>query len=110
MVNIDVESMEKIIDSLKRIGASYLIFGGAIILLSIFSNHDIGLKLGIVTLTFGAVFRLYNGLTKTYMDQVKEIEQKWQFFHLVTLARFAIWFGLVIYYFYLVNGFVNIIN
>jgi len=102
-ITFNVEATEKILDKLTRLGSSFLIFGGAIILISIFVNHTNGLKLGILTLFFGGVFRLYNGFTKTFMGQVKNKEFSWRDFTIITITRFSVWFLLVILYLYFAN-------
>jgi len=100
---LNIETTEKIVDKLTRLGSSFLIFGGAIILISIFVNHPIGLKLGILTLFFGGVFRLYNGFTKTFMEQVKGKEFSWKNFTVITVTRFGVWFFLLFMYIFLAN-------
>ncbi|MBE3137451.1 MAG: hypothetical protein IMZ43_08705 [Thermoplasmata archaeon] len=102
-ITFNIEATEKILDKLTRLGSSFLIFGGAIILISIFVNHTNGLKLGILTLFFGGVFRLYNGFTKTFMGQVKGMELSWRDFTIITAVRFGFWFLLVFWYLLFAN-------
>lgn len=104
------EAMDKILKSLSKVGSGFMILGGAIILLSIFQDHLIGLKIGILTLIFGCIFRLYNGLTKTFIDQVKGEKYPFRYFTLITSIRFFIWFLLVSIYCYLINGIIHIIT
>jgi len=100
---ISAEAMGKILEKLTRLGSSFLIFGGAIILISIYVNHVNGLKLGVLTLFFGGIFRLYNGFTKTFMMQVKDKEVSWSYFTFITTIRFIVWFSLIILYLYFAN-------
>lgn len=103
IITFNIETTEKILDKLTRLGSSFLIFGGAIILISIFVNHTNGLKLGILTLFFGGIFRLYNGFTKAFMEQVKDKELSWRNFTIITVTRFFFWFLLVFLYLFFAN-------
>ena len=109
-VSFDGETMDKILKSLSHIGSWFLILGGAIILLSIFQNHNIGLKIGLLTLIFGSIFRLYNGFTKDLMDQVKGKKYSFKYFTFITSIRFFVWFLLIGIYFYLINNLLEVIN
>jgi hypothetical protein len=102
-ISFNIEATEKILEKLTHLGSSFLIFGGAIILLSIFVNHTNGLKLGILTLFFGGIFRLYNGFTKAFMEQVKDKELSWRKFTIITVVRFCFWFLLVYLYIFYAN-------
>ena len=103
------ESIDKIMDKLTLIGSGFLLLGSATILLSIYVTHENGLKFGILTLIFGAIFRLYNGLTKSLFDQLKGKKYSFYYFAGIIGIRFVFWFALVIIYGYLVNGIIQII-
>ena len=78
-------------------------YRGAIILISIYVNHTNGLKLGVFTLFFGGIFRLYNGFTETFMEQVKGEEYSWKYFTSMTIIRFSLWFLLIFFYLHFAN-------
>ena len=108
-ITFDGESTKEILKSISKIGSAFLIFGGAIILLSIYQNHILGLKIGLITLIFGSIFRLYNGVTRALMEAVEGKEYPLKYFTKITVIRFIIWFLLVIFYCYLINGILRIV-
>lgn len=103
-LTLDSESMEKVINSLTKIGSGFIIIGGSALLLSIYVDNLIGLKTGVVTLTFGAIFRLINLVWK-YVT-------KCEYGDIMRKILIFVWFTTllitIIYYFYILNSVIDI--
>lgn len=109
-ISLSGAAMGKIMDKITHLGSSFIIFGGAIILLSLYVKSDNGLKIGLLTLIFGGIFRLLNGFTEAIYEPLKKKKFTYYKFFLITSIRFIVWFALIVVYIYLINKVISIIQ
>jgi len=105
MVNNPIK-IENILKEIK-LGNSFSTFGGLGLLLSIYLNHLIGLKISLLLLIFGGLFRLLNIVSKAMSELTKNISYneyiKW------VLGKFIMFLTPLIIFLYLINKIVPII-
>lgn len=88
--------------------SSFLAFGGLGILISIYTNHLLGLKVSFLTLIFGGIFRLFNIISKNILSAIpKKVE--YGGFIFVTILRFLMWAFLLAIYTFILNRYLSII-
>jgi hypothetical protein len=87
----------------KGITSSFLIFGGAGLLLSIFNGSILGLRISVLTLFFGGLFRILGIIEKApFLSDDKDDTEKNHFDNKKRLIRFFIWFIFLMVYIILV--------
>jgi len=91
-----LEALSKFLDEVN-LGNSYLFVGIFATLISVYLKPEdvtIGLKIGMVTLIFGGIFRLLNIVTRPLKDKEKDEKTNQEtkiWFKWNDVARFTIW-------------------
>ena len=85
---VDLSAIGRMIENVK-LGNGFLSLGIVMSTISVYVNHDIGLKIGLLTFLFGGGFRILNIPTKNIKNP---------------LIRFVIWFLFLLIYAYLLNN------
>lgn len=91
-------NVAKILDKLN-IGKSFRAFGGISLLLSIWVNNPLALKISLITFIFGALARI--------LDMLKNILPKNTFLHV--FLRLILWLIFIFFYSFLINRQIQII-
>jgi len=95
-----------------KLGNGFLYTGSLTILISIFISSEytlLGLKIGIMTLVFGGVFRLLNMVTKTLIEDKKDKNTKKRSFIKWNILRFSIWIIVLLLYVLWIDTVIDII-
>ena len=95
-----------------KLGNGFLYTGSLTILISIFISSEytlLGLKIGVITLIFGGVFRLLNMITKTLIEDKKDKSTNKLAFIKCNIIRFSIWIIALLIYVLWINTVIQII-
>lgn len=84
------------------LNSTFLVLGFVITSISIFSKYELGIKLGILTLFFGGIFRVLNIIGSTFPNFRKE-KKNLKFFFL-GIIKFSLYLIPLLIYFYLANN------
>ena len=102
---LDKDAWAKIIEGVSRVGSGFLIFGGAFIAICIAINQQDGkgMQVGILTLMFGAVFTVCNGLLRQIIEPFQGKKMGYWNYVILIAVQSVIWFVLLFIYIHFIN-------
>lgn len=99
-MDLKIEDISRVLEKISLNGA-FLVVGGIVMVLSILTQHDIGLKIGIVTLVFGGLYRVQLHINRALPTNPRRDSAMKLF--IINIVKLILWIFTLGLYFYSIN-------
>ena len=99
-MNLNINNISKILEAIS-LNNTFLFLGAVVVIISVFTQYDIGLKIGLITLVFGGLFRVQLHINKA-LPTNRRRDSKTRLF-VINMIKLGLWILTLFLYIYCVN-------